>query len=59
MLPHKIKDPWGGTRIALEANLTINRQDYGIAWSKAMEGGGLMVGNEVKISIIAEAVGEK
>ena len=52
----KIKDPWGKTRIALEANLTVNRQDYGVAWSKVMEGGGLMVGNEVKISITAEAV---
>ncbi len=52
----KIKDPWGNTRIAVEANLTINRQDYGVTYSKVLEGGGLMVGDEVKITLAAEAV---
>ena len=51
-----VKDPWGKTRLGAEASVTLNRQDYGIAWNKAMEGGGLVVGNEVKITLSVEAV---
>lgn len=57
-LPFKIKgpikDPRGNTRIGIEANLTVNRQDYGISWSKTLDGGGLVAGDEVKIGIQAE-----
>jgi polyisoprenoid-binding protein YceI len=51
-----IVDPQGKTRIGLETTLTINRQDYGINWSKTLDNGGLMIGNDVKIEINAEAV---
>ncbi|MDP2361755.1 MAG: YceI family protein [bacterium] len=51
-----IKDPWGGTRIGIETGLTINRQDYGLSWSNMMDGGGLVVGNDVTIEIHLEAV---
>lgn len=54
----KIKDPWGKTRIGLEASLTINRQDFGVSWSQTMDNGGLMVGNDVKIELNVEAVKE-
>lgn len=52
----KVKDPWGNTRIGVEGGLTINRHDYGITWSKTMDNGGLVVGNEVKIELNLEAV---
>jgi polyisoprenoid-binding protein YceI len=52
----KITDPQGKTRIGFEANLQLNRQDFGIAWSKAMDNGGLVVSDTIDIEIIAEAV---
>jgi polyisoprenoid-binding protein YceI len=51
-----IKDPYGNMKIGLAAGpLTINRQDYGVSWSKKMDTGGLVVSDEVKIQIDAEA----
>jgi polyisoprenoid-binding protein YceI len=52
----KIVDPWGKTRIGAEAELTINRHDFGVSWSERMDSGGLVVGNEVKITISVEAI---
>ncbi len=52
----QVKDPWGNTRLGLEGSLTINRQDYGINYSKTIDNGGLVVGNEVKIQMNVEAV---
>jgi polyisoprenoid-binding protein YceI len=55
-----IKDPWGNTKIGISAGpLTINRQDYGISWSKKMDSGGLVVSDEIKIQIDAEAAAKK
>ena len=51
-----IKDPWGNTRFGVNAETVINRRDYGITWGKAMEGGGLDVGNEVTIDLQLEAL---
>lgn len=51
-----IKDPWGKTRIGLKTHLELNRKDYGLTWNKALETGGVMVGEEVEIEINAEAV---
>lgn len=51
-----IKDPWGNSRVGIAGSLTINRKDYGLTWSKALETGGLVVGDEVEIDIQAEAV---
>ncbi|HKS41938.1 MAG TPA: YceI family protein [Blastocatellia bacterium] len=51
-----IKDPWGKMRIGVEAGLTINRQDYGVAWSQKLGDGGLVVANDVKIALFVEAV---
>lgn len=52
----KIKDPWGKMRIGFEATLRINRQAFGISYSKTMDNGGLIVGNRVNIELIGEAV---
>ncbi|MCB1101818.1 MAG: YceI family protein [Kiritimatiellae bacterium] len=51
-----VVNPWGATVIGLEGQVTINRQDFGVSWSKALDGGGVVVGDEVKISIALEAV---
>lgn len=51
-----VKDPWGKTRLGIEAGLTINRQDYGVAWSQKLDNGGLVVSNDVKINLFVEAV---
>ena len=53
--PSKDPLPAGDKRILVEANLKIDRRDFGLTWSRVMEGGGLFVGNEVDISINVEA----
>ncbi len=45
-----------GARIGVEAATTINRQDYGVSWSRTMDGGGLTVANEVTVELMLEAV---
>ncbi|ETX06135.1 YceI family protein [Candidatus Entotheonella palauensis] len=52
----KIKDPWGKMRIGFEATLRIDRQEFGISYSKTMDNGGLIVGNRVNIELVGEAV---
>ena len=47
-------DPWGNDRAAFEASTKINRGDYGLTWNAALEAGGVLVGDEVKISIESE-----
>lgn len=49
-----VKDNRGNTRIGVSASTTINRQDFGVKWNKVLDGGGLVVSNEVKININAE-----
>ena len=51
-----IKDPWGNSRIGLQAKAKLSRKDYGLLYNKALETGGLVVGDEVEIEINAEAV---
>lgn len=51
-----IVNPWGQTIIGLSGSTKINRQDFGISWSKALDGGGVVVGDEVKINIEIEAI---
>lgn len=49
-------DPWGGLRIGYAAHGTINRKDFGLAWNAALETGGVVVGDEVRIELNVEAV---
>ncbi len=51
-----VKDPFGGTRAGFELETTLDRKDYGIVWNKAIDNGGVMVGDEVKVSINLESV---
>lgn len=48
------KDPWGNRRIGFSAQAAVNRKDFGLLWNVALETGGFIVGDEVKISIDAE-----
>jgi polyisoprenoid-binding protein YceI len=52
----EIKDPWGMARRGVSAKAKLNRQDYGVSWSKALEGGGAVVGNDVNIELEVELV---
>jgi polyisoprenoid-binding protein YceI len=49
-----IKDPWGKTRVALNATTTVNRMDYGVKWNANLDGGGAVVGDNVNITIDLE-----
>lgn len=51
-----IKDPWGNMRIGIEGRVTIDRQDYEVNFSKIMDNGGLLVGNDVKIDFALEGM---
>jgi polyisoprenoid-binding protein YceI len=50
------KDPWGNTRIAVSGTTKINRKDFGLTWNAALETGGILVGDEVTISLDVEFV---
>jgi polyisoprenoid-binding protein YceI len=45
------KDPWGNTRIGLTATAKVNRKDFGLNWNAALETGGILVGEDVHITL--------
>lgn len=49
-------DPWGGTRLGLSASGELNRSDFGISFNMPLDGGGVMVGETVKLIVEVEAV---
>jgi len=49
------KDPFGNEKMGLETAVTLNRKDFGLVWNKALETGGMLVGEEVKVQIAIEA----
>lgn len=49
-------DPWGGQRAGFEATGRIKRSDFGLTWNQALETGGVVVGDDVKLSIDVELV---
>jgi polyisoprenoid-binding protein YceI len=50
------KDPWGNTRVGVSATTKINRKDYGLTWNAALETGGILVGDEVTITLEVEFI---
>ena len=54
-----VKDPWGNDRAGFELETTLNRKDYGIVWNQALDAGGYLLGDDVKIAINLEAVKKK
>jgi polyisoprenoid-binding protein YceI len=53
------KDPWGNIRKGATATATINRKDFGLNWNKALETGGVLVGEEVNIILEIEMIKAK
>ena len=51
-----MKDPWGNTRVGLSASTRINRKDFGLTWNAALETGGILVGDEVTITLDVQFV---
>lgn len=51
-----VKDPWGNQRAAATATTKINRQDFGVKWNATMDNGGVVVGDDVVITIDVEMV---
>ena len=52
-------DPWGNARVGYTASTTINRKDFGLTWNKNLDGGGVVVGDEVTIKIEGEGIAQK
>jgi len=52
------KDPWGNERAGFETEITVNRKDFGLTWNAALETGGFLVGDEVKISASIQAIAQ-
>jgi len=55
----RANDPWGGLRAAYEAHTTINRKDFGLTWNQALEAGGFVVGDELRVELGIEAIAQK
>jgi polyisoprenoid-binding protein YceI len=53
------KDPWGGTHAAFSATGKLDRRDYGVEWNQGVEGGGLLIGNEVELELDIEGIPQK
>ncbi|NBV82695.1 YceI family protein [bacterium] len=51
-----VKDPWGNQRVNFSTQFKLNRQDYGMTWNKALDNGGLVVGNDVTVDLDIEGV---
>jgi polyisoprenoid-binding protein YceI len=50
------KDPWGNIRVGLSATTKVSRKDYGLTWNAALETGGILVGDEVTITLDVQFV---
>jgi polyisoprenoid-binding protein YceI len=50
------RDPWGGTRAGFHAETKIDRREWGLRWNQALETGGILVANEVKLELDVQAV---
>jgi len=50
------RDPWGGERVSFSASTKIDRRDFGLTWNQTLEAGGLLVSNDIRISMDLQAV---
>jgi polyisoprenoid-binding protein YceI len=49
-------DPWGGSRVSFSATSKIDRREFGLVWNAALETGGVLVSNDIRINIDVQAV---
>ena len=54
-----VADPYGNQRVGYEAHTKISRKDFGLSWNQALETGGAVVGDEVRIELTVEAIAQK
>ena len=52
-------DPWGQQKMAFEANGKINRKEFGLSWNQALEAGGWLVGDDIKLNIEVQLTKQK
>jgi len=52
------KSPFGGDRAVFQARAVIDRKDFGLTWNRALETGGVLVGDKVEIAIDVEAIAQ-
>lgn len=50
------KDPWGNERAGFTTSVTLNRKDFGINWNKALDNGGVLLGDDVAVTVDLEAI---
>ena len=50
------KDPWGNFKSGIEASTKIDRRDWGLVWNQALETGGILVGNDIRIELQVQAL---
>jgi polyisoprenoid-binding protein YceI len=50
------RDPWGGDRLAFSATTKIDRGDFGLTWNQALETGGVLVSDEIRITLDVQAI---
>ena len=50
------KDPWGNIKSGAEASTKIDRREWGLVWNQALDTGGILVGNDIRIDIQVQAV---
>lgn len=50
------QDPWGNRRVGFKAGTKVSRKDFGLTWNQALETGGVLVGDEIDISIEVQAI---
>jgi polyisoprenoid-binding protein YceI len=50
-----VKDPRGNEKVGFETTTTLNRKDYGVSWNRALDAGGVVVSDEVQVTINLEA----
>ena len=50
------RDPWGGERVSFSADTKIDRREFGLTWNAALEAGGVLVSNEIKLHLEVQAV---
>lgn len=50
------KSPWGQTSAGFSASTTLNRKTWGLTWNQALETGGVLVGDDIKVNIEVEVI---
>ena len=53
------KDPWGNQRLGFESEIMLNRKDYGLTWNAALETGGFLVGDDVKVNLSVQGIAQQ